>query len=292
MKKKVLKQQITGYGFILPSLIILAVFVIAPILLTFYYSMTEYNGFQDPAWIGLANFKEAITDLGVKAALKNTIVFVIASVPIQVSVSLLCAALLAANYRNKFGEFVRGAMFIPVLCSATLIGTIFFYLFAANEDAFFNVIMQALGFTKQNWLGNPKTALGVIIFVNSWKSIGYYMVIFYAGIMDIPNDLYEASALDGATKLQQFFRITLPNLRTVLFMVITVCTIWSFQIFDLAYAMTAGGPGHATTSLVYQIYLQGFRGFNFGYASAIAVILFLLVLVINVIQKLFMKDED
>ena len=118
------------------------------------------------------------------------------------------------------------------------------------------------------------------------------MVIFYAGIMDIPNDLYEASALDGATKLQQFFRITLPNLRTVLFMVITVCTIWSFQIFDLAYAMTAGGPGHATTSLVYQIYLQGFRGFNFGYASAIAVILFLLVLVINVIQKLFMKDED
>ncbi len=291
MKNKLLKNNITGYGFILPSMILLAVFVIAPIILTFYYSMTKYSGFQAPEWLGFQNYAEAFRDIGVQAALKNTLIFVVASVPLQVSISLACAALLASHFRNRFGEFVRGTMFIPVLCSATLVGTIFFYLFSADANGFFNMVVALFGGAKVNWLGSDKTALGVIIAVNTWKSIGYYMVIFYAGIMDIPNDLYEASSIDGATKLQQFFKITLPNLRSVLFMIITVCTIWSFQIFDLAYAMTAGGPGYATTSLVYQIYLQGFRGFNFGYASAIAVILFALVLVINLLQRLVMKDE-
>ncbi len=292
MKQKARKENVAGYGFILPATMLLAVFVIAPILITFYLSMTKYKGFQAPEWIGLANFAEALTDLGVQAALKNTLIFVIASVPLQVIPSLLIAALVAARFRNRFGEAVRAIMFIPVLCSATLIGTIFFYLFSSDADGFFNMLIGLFGHEKVNWLGSEATALPVIILVNTWKSVGYYMVIFYAGIMDIPNDLYEASAIDGASRVQQFFHVTLPNLRGVLFMVITVCTIWSFQIFDLSYAMTAGGPGYATTSLVYQLYMQAFRGFNFGYASAIAVILFVMVLVINMIQRLLSKDED
>lgn len=292
MKKKKLRNNLTCYGFITPSLILLTVFVIAPILMTFYLSMTKYNGFQPPQWLGLQNFIDAFANPGVKAALQNTFVFVIISVPLQLGIALSIAALLAAKFRNAFGAFVRSALFVPVLCSATLIGAIFSFLFAPNAEAFCNSIILALGFDKVNWLGNPKTALGVLIFVNTWKSVGYYLVIFYAGIMDIPNDLYEASAIDGATKLQQFFRITVPNLRTILTMMIIVCTIWSFQIFDLAYVMTEGGPGYATTSLVYQIYNQVFRGQNFGYGSAIAVILFVFILVINLIQRLLLREED
>lgn len=291
MKKKKLKNNLTGYAFITPSLVLLTVFIIVPILMSFYLSMTKYNGFQAPQWIGVQNFANAFTDAGVQASLKNTFIFVIISVPLQLGLALVIAALLAAKFRNAFGAFVRSAMFVPVLCSATLIGAIFSFLFAPNAEAFFNSILVALGFEKINWLGNPKTALGTIMFVNTWKSVGYYLVIFYAGIMDISNDLYEASAIDGATKIQQFFRITVPNLRNILVMMVIVCTIWSFQIFDLAYVMTEGGPGYSTTSLVYQIYNQVFRGQNFGYGSAIAVILFLFILIINLIQRLVLREE-
>ncbi len=291
MNKKA-RNNVVGYSFISPAAILLIIFMIIPIAATFYYSLTSYNGFRSPQLIGIENFKEILNDLAVYASLRNTLVFVLVSVPFQVVISLAIAALIAANYRNRFGEFVRGTMFIPVLCSATLVGTIFSYLFAADAGGFVNMLLGVFGLKQVNWLGSEETALGVLIFVYVWKSVGYYMVVFYAGIMDIPNDLYEVSDLDGATKLQQFFYVTLPNLKTVLFTVITVCTIWSFQVFDLAYTMTAGGPGYATTSLVYQIYLQAFKGFNFGYASAIAVVLFIFVLGINLIQRIFMKDEE
>lgn len=292
MRHKKAKTQLSGYAFAFPATLMLFVFVILPILMTIYLSFTEYSGFKSPVWTGLANFKELFQDQAIGAALKNTLVFVVASVPLQVVISLIIAAILASNYRNRFGEFIRGTMFIPVLCSSTLVGTIFCYLFAADSGGMVNQLLGFFGLGSVNWLGSSKTALGVIIFVHVWKSVGYYLVIFYAGIMDIPNDLYEASAIDGATKLQQFFKITIPGLRSVLFTVITVCTIWSFQVFDLAYTMTLGGPGHATTSLVYELYLQAFRGFNFGYASAIAVLLFVLILAINLIQRIFMKEEE
>jgi len=292
MKKKKRYNNLVGYCFITPSLVLLSVFVIAPILMSFYLSMTKYNGFQPPQWIGFQNYADALTDTGVRESLKNTLVFMLVSVPLQLSLSLVIAAVLAAKFRNTFGSLVRSTLFIPVLCSTTLIGTIFSFLFAPNAEAFFNSIVMSIGLDKVNWLGSTKTALGTIIFVNIWKSVGYYLVIFYAGIMDIPNDLYEASAIDGATKLQQFFRITIPNLRTILIMMVIVCTIWTFQFFELAYVMTDGGPGYATTSLVYQIYNQVFRGQNFGYGSAISVILFVLILVINLIQRIVLREED
>ena len=292
MKKKKRYNNLVGYCFVTPSLVLLSVFVIAPILMSFYLSMTKYNGFQPPQWIGFQNYADALADTGVREALKNTLVFMLVSVPLQLSLSLVIAAVLAAKFRNTFGSLVRSTLFIPVLCSTTLIGTIFSFLFAPNAEAFFNSIVMSIGLDKVNWLGSTKTALGTIIFVNIWKSVGYYLVIFYAGIMDIPNDLYEASAIDGATKLQQFFRITIPNLRTILIMMVIVCTIWTFQFFELAYVMTDGGPGYATTSLVYQIYNQVFRGQNFGYGSAISVILFVLILVINLIQRIVLREED
>ena len=292
MKRKKIRNNLHGYVYIMPSAILLFLFVIIPICMTFYYSMTKYTGFQLPEWIGFQNYHDALSDIAIKASLKNTIIFTLVAVPLEVGISLLISGILATNYRNRFGSFVRSTMFIPVLCSTTLVATIFSYLFGADQNSLVNSLLELLGIGKVNWLGSEKTALGVLIFVQTWKSVGYYLVIFYAAIMDIPTSLYEAAAIDGASKWQQFFRITIPNMKSVIFMVITICTIWSFQFFDLAYNMTGGGPGYCTTSLVYQLYLQGFRAFNFGYASAIAVILFVLILLINLIQSVVMKDED
>ena len=244
------------------------------------------------SWLGLENYVRVLSDLKVRKALFNTLRYVFTSVPLQTGISLVIAALLAANLQNRFGGFVRGAIFVPVLCSATLIASIFAYIFASNADSLANQLVQLFGIGKVNWLGNPKVTPWVIIGISVWKNVGYFVVLFYAGIMDIPKTLYEASQLDGASKLQQFFKITIPNLKSIIFMVISVGTIWSFQFFDLSYVMTAGGPADSTITLVHVIHSTGFKAYRFGYGSAISVVLFLCVVVINLLQNLLMKEDD
>lgn len=291
MLNKKPKANLTGYSFIFPGLLLLLIFSFIPIWMTIYLSFTKYNGLNEPVWIGLNNYIKAFGDMAVRESFKNTLIFSVVTVPIQTAGALGLAALLAARYKNAFGEFVRGALFVPVLCSATLVGSIFFFLFAATEDSMANALLSLFGIAKLNWLGSTTTALWVIMFVSIWKNIGYFVVIFYAGIMDIPINLYEVSQIDGASKWQQFLYITVPNLKNVIIMVITISIIWSLQFFDITYAMTKGGPGYATSSLVYVVYQQGFNFFNMGYASAIAVLLALLVVVFTAIQRIVMKED-
>lgn len=285
------KANLTGYSFIFPGLLLLLIFSFIPIWTTIYLSFTKYNGLNEPVWIGLHNYIKAFGDMAVRESFKNTLIFSVVTVPIQTAGALGLAALLAARYKNTFGEFVRGALFVPVLCSATLVGSIFFFLFAATDDSMANALLSLFGIAKLNWLGSTTTALWVIMFVSIWKNIGYFVVIFYAGIMDIPINLYEVSQIDGASKWQQFLYITVPNLKNVIIMVITISIIWSLQFFDITYAMTKGGPGYATSSLVYVVYQQGFNFFNMGYASAIAILLALLVVVFTAIQRIVMKED-
>lgn len=290
MSKKA-KANLEGYSFILPGTLLLIIFSFVPIAITVYLSFQKYNGLSAPQWVGLANYIKAFKDYAVTESFRNTLLFTLVTVPVQTGVALGVAALLASRYRNKFGEFVRGALFIPVLCSATLVGSVFFYVFAATDDSIANTILSWFGIAKINWLGSTDTALWVVIFVSIWKSVGYFIVIFYAGIMDIPVSLYEVSQIDGASRWEQFIYITIPNLRNVLYMVITISIIWSLQFFDITYAMTKGGPGYATSSLVYVVYKEGFTYFNMGYASAVAVLLAILIAVFTAIQRAVMKEE-
>lgn len=285
------KANLEGYSFILPGTLLLIIFSFVPIAITLYLSFQKYNGLSAPQWVGLGNYIKAFKDYAVRQSFKNTLLFTVVTVPVQTAFALGVAALLAARYRNKFGEFVRGALFIPVLCSATLVGSVFFYVFAATGDSVANTILRAFGFSKLNWLGSTDTALWVVIFVSIWKSVGYFIVIFYAGIMDIPMSLYEVSQIDGASKWEQFIYITIPNLKNVLYMVITISIIWSLQFFDITYAMTKGGPGYATSSLVYVVYKEGFNYFNMGYASAVAVLLAVLIAVFTAVQRAVMKED-
>ena len=292
LRNKKQRQNLSGYTFILPSLILLTVFVIAPIGISFFLSLNKYNGLKDPTWVGFKYYVDMFQDRDVRDAVWNTIVFVLITVPGQVVISLGLAAILAAKFKNNFGAVIRGALFIPELCSAAVVGIIFSYLFSADGEAFFNSILLAIGLPKQNWLGNPDLALPVVSIVIIWKNIGYYLVIFYAGIMDVPINLYEAAELDGASAWKQFWHITIPGLRNVLIMVITICIIWSFQMFDITYTMTQGGPGNATTSLVLEIYKAAFKKHNFGYASAMAILLFVIIAVITIIQRYATREKD
>ena len=291
MKKITLQRNLTGYSFILPSMILLLVFVVIPLVGVFYYGFTDFNGLKAPNWVGIKNYINIFKDVRFVTALKNTLRYMIVSVPIKTVLSLAVAALLAANLRNKFGEFVRGSVYIPVLCSAALVGSIFKYFFASDAGSMANVILSWFGIDKVNWLGMPNIAPYVLIAISVWKGFGYFTILLYAGIMDVPINLYEAADIDGANKWQQFWHITLPNIKPILAMLITIGIIWSIQFFDLAYVMTSGGPADSNMSIVYMIYTKAFKDFKFGYASALSVILFFVMLIINIIKSMLTKED-
>lgn len=286
------RNNLWGYGFTAPSAILLFVFIILPIFISAALSLTEFSGFNEPTYVGLKNYVDMFQDKKFLASMKNTFVYVLATVPMQTILSLVVAAILAEKFRNPFGEFIRGTMFIPVLCSAVIAGNLFFYLFASDKEAIVNSFVTLLGFDKVNWLGKSATAMLVICIVAIWKNVGYFMVIFYAAIMDVPQTLHDAARVDGASPMQRFFHITMPSIRPVLYLVITLSTIWAFQVFDITMVMTKGGPGVATMSPVLLVYNYAFSDHRMGYASAIACLLAVVIFAISMLQKLVFREED
>lgn len=225
------------------------------------------------------------------ASLKNTLIYVVITVPFQTILSLVFAAFLARKMASmKAGGFLRSVMFIPVIASAVTAGTIWRIIYNA-DNGLLNSFLSIFHIPAVNWLGDTKTALISICIVAIWKNVGYFLVIYYAGIMGIPKDIYEASAVDGATSWQQFFKITLPMLKPITYLTVTLGIIWSFQVFDLSYLMTGGGPGKATVTLVMSIYNAAFKQHRMGYACAQAVFLLIVVVVINAIEDKIFKEE-
>jgi len=290
MQKK--KGEIVfALSYILPSFVLIMIFSFIPIALDVMYSLTKYNIIQKPEFVGLANFMRMVKDPYVWASLKNTIVFTLFTVPMQTILSLVVAAILADKFRTRFGNVVRSAMFVPVIASAVLVGTLWSMLLAPTGPV--NFILEWLGIGAVNWLGGKTTSLLSVSMATIWKNVGYFLVIFYAGIMDIPRQLYEAAEVDGATKFQRFFYVTVPCLSRITYLVMTLGTIWSFQVFDMVYTMTGGGPGLSTQTLVLTIYNAAFKAYNMGYAASVALLMFVLVIAIQVLQKrLFGKEND
>ena len=224
------------------------------------------------------------------ASLKNTVVFTVITVPLQTAGSLVLAAVIAELFHNKFGNFVKSSLFVPVIASAILVGTLWFTLLSPRGVV--NSIIHAFGLPSVNWLGGKLTSMLSVCIVSVWKNVGYFLVIYFAGIMDIPRSLYEAAEVDGANAFQRFFKITLPGLSSVTFLVVTLGTIWSFQVFDLVYTMTGGGPGTSTVTLVLTTYNAAFKEYNMGYASAVAMLMFVFVLAVSGLQKLLLKGGE
>ena len=265
--------------------------MLIPIGMSFYLSFTKYTVLGSPTWIGAENFVKLFQDQAFLSSLWVTVLYTLISVPIQTIVSLFVADMLAKRFQNRFGSFVRSALFIPVMSSMVVVAVVWRAILG-TDTGLVNQVAKAVGLEPVNFLGNPKLALVVVALVTVWKNIGYFLVIYYAGILDIPRELYEASAIDGASSWQQLWKITIPSLKPITFLVVILGTIWSFQVFDLVYVMTGGGPGGATTTIVMMIFQAGFQNFQMGYASAMAVVLFLVLLVVAIIQRKVLSGND
>lgn len=280
-----------GVLYVLPSFTILMLIAIIPILWSAFLSFTAYDVLSSPRFIGLDNYRHLFTDPNFKKALIATVVFTVISVPLQIFLAMIIGEVLARTEHKRLASFTRSVLFVPVVASLILVGTVWQYMLS-SDSGFFNQMLKVVGLSTVNFLGRPWLALISVAMVSVWKNVGYFLVLFYAGILDIPRERYEAARVDGCAGVQQWWHITVPGLRPVTLLCVVLATIWSFQVFDLVYSMTGGGPGGATTTLVMAIYSAGFKQFQMGYASAMAMALLLIVVVVSALQRIVMRNED
>jgi len=287
-KRKLSPDDVAGWLFIAPNLFGFLVFVAGPVVAGFAISFTEWNLLSAPQYVGLHQYRELLQDPLVWLSLKNTLIYSLISIPGGMAVSLLLA--LGVNYAAFTAKIYRTLFFIPVVTSAVAVALMWKWIFN-QQFGLLNYLLTEIGVGKVGWLTDPKIALVSVAIVSIWKSMGYYMVLFLAGLQGIPREYYEAAALDGAGSWHRFRDITLPLLSPTLFFVLIISGIGSFQVFDQVYVMTKGGPGNSTLVYNYYLYQNAFEYFRMGYASALAYFLFALIFAITLLQIKFLSKR-
>lgn len=275
-------QNFMAWVFILPAVLGTLIFIIIPVFCSFGLSFTKWDLLNPIQFVGISNYKEILTeDLFLKILL-NTIVFALSVSFFGVLIPLILASIL--NNKIRGSEFFKSAYFLPFVTPMVVIAIIWGWIFDPNIG-FLNQVLHL----HINWLYDEKYALGVLIFISVWKLIGYNMIIFLSSLSAISNTLFEASKIDGANSFQTFRHVTVPLLSPTIFFVVIITAISSFQVFDLIFLMTEGGPFDSTNVLVYAIYKNAFEYFKIGKASAIAYVLFAIILVLTLIQWHYRK---
>lgn len=272
--------------FLLPALIIYIVFQIIPIIGSIYFSVVDWNGIAGsaPQFVGMKNYLQAFQSADFILALKNMAKMVIISVLFHTPVALLMAV--AINTKCKGYRIFKALFFVPTVFPLTAVGLMWYFIFMPTGS--FNALLDAVGLSNlvTPWLVDPATAMNTIIFVNVWAGVGYYMVIILAGLTTIPEDVYEAAAIDGATSVTQFFKITVPMLKPILSMCILMDIIGSVKVFDLVFAMTGGGPNGLTNLPTTLMYNEAFKYNHYGVGSAIGIIIMLICIAGTVVSNI------
>lgn len=282
IKEKKIRRYIKGYLFILPNFIGFFIFMALPIIMGLIISFTDYNGFSQFNFVGLKNYINMFHDEYFKVSLWHNLLYTAVTVPGTIVTALLLAV--AVNKGIKGSSLFKTMFFLPNISSMVAVGIVWAAIFNPTQGPL-NLFLKSLGvMNPPMWLSSTKTALLSVMLVAIWKQSGYYMIIILAGLQSVPAQLYEAASIDGADGIKKFFKITLPMLSPTMFMVLILSIINSFQVFDLINIMTDGGPGRSTNVLVYRIYQEGFQKLQFGYASAMAYFLFIIIMVITLIQ--------
>ncbi len=285
-----MKPALAAWVFVAPALIVLVVFFGLPVFSALLLSLTDFDLYALADWrnlrfVGLGNYSELLQMPIFWKSLGNTFYFVILGVPLSISVSLGAALLLNAP-ATRFRAFFRTALFAPVVTTLVAVAVIWRYLFHTSYGLV-NWALGHLGIPAVDWLGDPHWAMPTIILLAVWKNFGYNMVIFLAGLQAIPQDLYEAARIDGASRRRQFLHITLPMLGPVLMVVGVITVAGYFQLFAEPYVMTRGDPLQSTVSVLYFMFEEGFRWWNLGRASAVAFLLFLIILAVTAAMMRF-----
>lgn len=284
------KQQYYAYFFILPGCLLLLMFTILAALLAFGFSFMDFNLLrpQDVAFIGFDNYVRLFQDQSFLKALKNTFYFAVIVVPYQVTLAFTLALLVRENIRG-IGVF-RSAYFSPLVTSMSVIAILWTFIYNPNPtQGLLNAILTKLGLPACDFLRSADTAMNSIIFMSGWHAAGHQMMILLAGLQAIPDDLYEAAAIDGAGAIKKFIYITIPGIKNVLIFVVMMTTIAAMKLFTQPYIMTNGGPKESTMTLTYYLYRQGFQYRNMGYASAVSVVFFVVVVGISTAVKRLMR---
>lgn len=287
------RKTMAPYLFLLPFFLIYATFLIYPVLAALRLSFYDASAFGGDTFIGLSNYGRLVEDPRYLEALKNTTLYALASVFILSPLALLVAVTIRSFVvpTAAFKSFYRIIFFLPFITSFVVIALMFNLVFN-NEFGLLNNALTAIGLPTVDWLNNERVALLAIIMVGIWTFLGINALYFLTGLQNIPEEVLEAAAVDGANRLQTFWRVTLPLLRPVILFVIVQATIFSYQIFEVPYLLTRGGPSDATLTLAVYLYEVGFHDFDRGYASAIGYSIAIIAIVLAAIQLLLARRFD
>jgi multiple sugar transport system permease protein len=275
------REALAAYLFILPSFLGFAVFLLVPMVMSAGISLYDWELLRPPVYIGLENFRDLARDPLFVKVVTNTAYYAFGLVPLNIVISLSLALWLNTKLRGI--TFFRLAFFLPVVTVTVAVSLIWKWMYEPRIGII-NAALGMVGIAGPNWLADPFWAMPSLIILGLWKGFGYNMVLFLAGLQGIPVTLYEAAMIDGANAWQRFWKITLPLLSPTMFLAVILTVISSFQIFDQAFVMTAGGPSNATNTIVLYIFQNGFQFFKMGYASAIAWALFAVIFTFTLIQ--------
>ncbi len=280
---RAMRNNLTAYSFIAPNFIGFCVFTLVPMVFAIGLAFCNWDGVHDIEFIGFKNFIDLMSDATFKTSFVNTIVYCLGTVPLTLVCSLGLALLL--NQNVKLRNFFRTVSFFPYVASLVAVAAVWNMIFSPSMGPV-NMLLSALGVENlPRWAAGKETAMITVILFSVWKNMGYYMVIYLAGLQGTNPSLVEAAELDGANKWHVFWHVTLPQLRPTTFFVTITLTIASFKVYDQMFMITQGGPGNATITLVYDIYNIAFVNTpKYGYASAVAMVLFAMVLAITLIQ--------
>lgn len=291
MRRSNWRKNLVAYSFIAPNFIGFAVFTLGPIAFAFALAFMHWDGSNPIVFAGIDNFARLFTDRIFGVALWNTILYSVLSVPLTIVCALALAMLL--NQKLPGRSFFRAAMFFPYVASLVAVAVVWNMLFNPEMGPI-NMLLYYAGVDAKalpRWAADKNWAMITVVLFGVWKSMGYYMVIYLAGLQGINQDLYEAASIDGAGGWQKFWYITVPQLGPTTFFVTVMLTIQSFKVFDQIYLLTQGGPGTSTLVLVYHIYNEAFISWDLGYSSTIAFVLFLIVLGVTLVQFRFRRED-
>ena len=284
--KREKKRNLQALAFAVPAILILGIFVYFPLIENFIYSFQSFTlSSATKEWVGVDNYRHLFSDKIILVSLKNNILYAVISIVIQVGFGLVLAAVLEDIAFHKFAPALRSIYFIPTVISMTVVCLLFDFVYNP-QMGLLNSFLELVGldgFTRV-WLGSKKTAMYAVIAVSQWQSTGYVAMLFIVAIQKIPRDLYEAAEVDGAGKLKRFFYITVPQVRQMFFVTMILTVVGAFTVFNEPYILTGGGPGTATMVLSLHMYQTGFVKNNMGYASTIAMLIFVITAILSSVQ--------
>jgi multiple sugar transport system permease protein len=275
------RQAIEGWLFIAPVVLGIAVFQMVPVMVSVYASFTDWSGLSDPEFVGLENYRAMPSDPLFFTTVKNTLYFSAAFIPLSIIGGLVLALLCHGRLRGM--RFFRTAFFVPYVVNVVAVSLVWFWFYSPTQGVI-NGVLSTVGIDGPAWLTSSTWAMPAVIIVSVWQGVGYPMIILLGGLNGIPTSLTEAATVDGASWLRRLRSVTLPLLTPQLFFLTITQTIASFQVFGLVFVMTGGGPANTTTVFIYYLYQNAFAFGRLGYASALAMVLFVAVMIITLVQ--------